>query len=133
MIDDLDKELLNILIRNGRESARKIVKKLADKEIIISERGIGKRIARLERQKVILGYTAVLDMQKVNMATPRLVTVKLSSPKNFVERLDDMKKYLSEAPFCDFSARSNGNIDWIELKIFNSVEQANQEADLYRT
>ena len=89
MIDDLDKELLNILIRNGRESARKIVKKLADKEITISERGIGKRIARLERQKVILGYTAVLDMQKVNMATPRLVTVKLSSPKN-IELTDEI-------------------------------------------
>ena len=133
MIDDLDKEILNILILNGRESARNIVKKLADKEIRISERGIGKRIARLERNKVILGYTPILDMQKVNMAIPRLVTVKLASPKNFVERLDDMKRYLTEAPFCDFSARSNGNIDWIELKFFNTVEQANREADLYRT
>ncbi len=133
MIDDLDKEILNILILNGRESARNIVKKLADKEIRISERGIGKRIARLERNKVILGYTPILDMQKVNMGIPRLVTVKLASPKNFVERLDDMKRYLTEAPFCDFSARSNGNIDWIELKFFNTVEQANREADLYRT
>ncbi|GFN40046.1 MAG: GAF sensor protein [Marine Group I thaumarchaeote] len=133
MIDELDKEILNILILNGRESARNIVKKLADKEIRISERGIGKRIARLERNKVILGYTPILDMQKVNMGVPRLVTVKLASPKNFVERLDDMKRYLTEAPFCDFSARSNGNIDWIELKFFNTVEQANREADLYRT
>jgi len=133
MIDTLDREILNIIILNGRTTARTIVKKLADKEIKISERGVGKRIARLERNKVILGYTAILDMQKVNMAIPRLVTVKLSSPRNFVERLTEMKRYLTEAPFCDFSARSNGNIDWIELKFFNSVEQANREADLYRT
>jgi len=133
MIDELDREILNILILNGREPARTIVKKLADKEIKISERGVGKRIARLQRNKIILGYTAVLDMKKVNMSVPRLVTVKLSSPKNFVQRLDDMKKYLTQAPFCDFSARSNGNIDWIELKFFNNTEQANKEADLYRT
>ena len=72
-------------------------------------------------------------MKKVNMAIPRLVTVKLSSPKNYVQRLEDMKEYLKDAPFCDFSARSNGSFDWIELKFFNSIEQANMEADLYRT
>ena len=44
-----------------------------------------------------------------------------------------MKDYLADAPFCDFSARSNGSFDWIELKFFNNVEQANAEADLYRT
>ncbi len=44
-----------------------------------------------------------------------------------------MKQYLKEAPFCDFSARSDGEFDWIELKIFNNTHQANMEADLYRT
>ena len=43
-----------------------------------------------------------------------------------------MKKYLTESPFCDFSARTNGDIDWIELKFFNNHEQAKNEEDLYR-
>ena len=133
MFDDLDKKILNLLISNGRQSSRAITKKLAEEGIRISERGLGKRIARLERDKVILGYTAIIDMKKVNMGVPRLITVKLSSPKNYVQRLSDMKEYLTNAPFCDFSARSNGSFDWIELKFFNSVEQANMEADLYRT
>ncbi len=133
MIDELDRKILNLLISNGRQSSRAITKKLADEGIKISERGLGKRIARLEREKIITGYTAIVDMKKVNMAIPRLVTVKLSSPKNYVQRLEDMKEYLKDAPFCDFSARSNGNFDWIELKFFNSIEQANMEADLYRT
>ncbi len=133
MIDELDRKILNLLISNGRQSSRTITKKLADEGIKISERGLGKRIARLEREKIITGYTAIVDMKKVNMAIPRLVTVKLSSPKNYVQRLEDMKEYLKDAPFCDFSARSNGNFDWIELKFFNSIEQANMEADLYRT
>ena len=133
MFDELDKKILNMLIANGRQSTRAITKKLAEEGIRISERGLGKRIARLEREKVILGYTAIIDMKKVNMGIPRLVTVKLSSPKNYVQRLSDMKEYLTNAPFCDFSARSNGSYDWIELKFFNSLEQANMEADLYRT
>ena len=133
MIDELDRKILNLLISNGRQSSRTITKKLADEGFKISERGLGKRIARLEREKIIIGYTAIVDMKKVNMAIPRLVTVKLSSPKNYVQRLEDMKEYLKDAPFCDFSARSNGSFDWIELKFFNSIEQANMEADLYRT
>lgn len=133
MIDDLDRKILNMLIANGRQSSREITKRLADEGIRISERGLGKRIARLEQQKIITGYTAIVDMKRVNMGIPRLVTIKLSSPKDFVQRLDDMKGYLAGAPFCDFSARSNGSFDWIELKFFNSIEQANTEADLYRT
>ena len=133
MFDDLDKKILNMLISNGRQSNRTITKKLAEEGIKISERGLGKRIARLERENVILGYTAIIDMKKVNMGYPRLVTVKLSSPKNYVQRLGEMREYLTDAPFCDFSARSNGSIDWIELKFFNTKEQANMVADLYRT
>ena len=133
MIDDLDKKILNMLIANGRQSSREITKKLGEEGIKISERGLGKRIARLERNKIITGYTAIVDMKRVNMGIPRLVTVKLSSPKDFVQRLSDMKEYLADAPFCDFSARSNGSFDWIELKFFNNIEQANAEADLYRT
>ena len=133
MIDELDKKILNMLIANGRQSSREITKKLSEEGIKISERGLGKRMARLERNKIITGYTAIVDMKRVNMGIPRLVTVKLSSPKDFVQRLSDMKEYLADAPFCDFSARSNGRFDWIELKFFNNLEQANAEADLYRT
>ena len=133
MMDELDREILNLLIANGRISARNIVKRLADNGIKMSERGVGKRIAKLEREKVILGYTAMVDLAQVNMSVSRLVTVKFTSPRDFLQRLEDMKKYLTEAPFCDFSARTNGDIDWIELKFFNNSDQAKKEEDLYRS
>ena len=132
-MDELDREILNLLIANGRISARNIVKRLTDRGIKMSERGVGKRIERLEREKVILGYTAMVDLAQVNMSVSRLVTVKFTSPRDFLQRLEDMKKYLTEAPFCDFSARTNGDIDWIELKFFNSSDQAKKEEDLYRS
>jgi DNA-binding Lrp family transcriptional regulator len=131
-MDKLDREILNLLIANGRISTRNITRRLGEKGIKISERGVGKRIAKLEREKVILGFTTMVDLQKVNMPTSRLITVKFTSPRDFVQRVEDMKKYLTEAPFCDFSARTNGDTDWIELKFFNNHEQAKKEEDLYR-
>lgn len=132
VIDAVDRQILNLLIANARDSTRTIVKKLEGMGINMSERGIGKRIARLEKLGVINGYTTMVDLNQVNMPILRLVTVKFTSPKDFVTRLEEMKEYLTDSPFCDFSARTNGNIDWIELKFFNNHEQAKQEEDLYR-
>ena len=132
-IDSIDRQILNLLIANARDSTRTIVKKLEGMGTEMSERGVGKRIARLEKLEIIHGYTTMVDLKQVNMPILRLITVKFSSPKDFVTRLDEMKQYLSNAPYCDFSARTNGSIDWIELKFFNNHEQAQQEEDLYRT
>ena len=131
-IDAIDRQILNLLIANARDSTRTIVKKLKGMGTEMSERGVGKRIARLEKLQIIHGYTTMVDLKQVNMPILRLITVKFSSPKDFVTRLDEMKQYLSNAPYCDFSARTNGSIDWIELKFFNTHEQAQQEEDLYR-
>jgi len=131
-IDKIDRQILNLLIANARDSTRTIVKKLAGIGTEMSERGVGKRIARLEKLGIIHGYTTTVDLNQVNMPILRLITVKFTSPKDFVTRLDEMKQYLTSAPFCDFSARTNGNIDWIELKFFNNHEQAQKEEDLYR-
>ena len=131
-IDVIDRQILNLLIANARDSTRTIVKKLKGMGTEMSERGVGKRIARLEKLQIIHGYTTMVDLKQVNMPILRLITVKFSSPKDFVTRLDEMKQYLSNAPYCDFSARTNGSIDWIELKFFNNHEQAQQEEDLYR-
>ncbi len=131
-IDAIDKQILKLLIANARDSTRKIVKKLEDLGTEMSERGVGKRIARLEKLGIIHGYTTMVDLNQVNMPILRLITVKFTSPKDFVTRLEEMKDYLTNAPYCDFSARTNGNIDWIELKFFNNHEQAQKEEDLYR-
>ena len=131
-LDSTDRHILNLLISNARDSTRTIVKKLEGLGIEMSERGVGKRITRLEKMGIIHGYTAMVDLKQVNMPILRLITVKFTSPKDFVTRLEEMKDYLTAAPYCDFSARTNGNIDWIELKFFNNHEQAQQEEDLYR-
>jgi len=130
-IDSIDRQILNLLIANARDSTRTIVKKLEGMGTEMSERGVGKRIARLEKLEIIHGYTTMVDLKQVNMPILRLITVKFSSPKDFVTRLDEMKQYLSNGPYCDFSARTNGSIDWIELKFFNNHEQAKKSPDIF--
>ena len=55
-IDVIDRQILNLLIANARDSTRTIAKKLSDIGIDMSERGIGKRITRLEKLKIICIY-----------------------------------------------------------------------------
>ena len=131
-VDAIDRQILNLLIANARDSTRTIASKLAGMGTKMSERGIGKRIARLAKMGISYGYTTMVDLNQVNMSILRLITIKFTSSKDFVTRLAEMKDHLANAPYCDFSARTNGNIDWIELKFFNNHEQAKQEEDLYR-
>ena len=97
-IDVTDRQILNLLIANARDSTRTIVKKLAGLGIEMSERGVGKRIAKLEKLGIIRGYTTMVDLNQVNMPILRLITVKFTSPKDFLSRREERKQYLSEAP-----------------------------------
>jgi len=61
-IDAIDRKILNLLIANARDSTRTIVKKLEGMGTEMSERGVGKRIARLEKLGIIHGYTTMVDL-----------------------------------------------------------------------
>ena len=65
-IDAIDKQILNLLIANARDSTRTIVKKLAGMGTNMSERGVGKRITRLEKLGIIHGYTVMVDLNQKN-------------------------------------------------------------------
>ena len=91
-IDAIDRQILNLLIANARDSTRTIVKKLQGMGTEMSERGVGKRITRLEKLGIIHGYTTMVDLNQVNMPILRLITVKFTSPKDFVTRLEEMKQ-----------------------------------------
>jgi hypothetical protein len=40
--------------------------------------------------------------------------------------------YLQKAPFAAFAARTRGEYDWVNIKIFPNTKIANQESDTYR-
>jgi DNA-binding Lrp family transcriptional regulator len=62
-IDEIDKEILQQLRSEGRKSAGAIAESLG-----MTAGAVRRRIARLEKDEVIAGYTAVINHEKVDRA-----------------------------------------------------------------
>ena len=61
-IDRLDREILDILSEDSRLSYREVAKRLG-----VSHASVSTRIRRLEDEKVIRGYTTVVDPESLGM------------------------------------------------------------------
>jgi len=99
----------------------------------MSERGIAKRIKKLEDSGVIKGYTIVLNSEKLGDIRYRVVLIRFKTTTAFGRRVKDFKRYLTEAPFCMLGGRARGDLDWINFKVFPSREAADLESDVYRS
>jgi Lrp/AsnC family leucine-responsive transcriptional regulator len=69
-LDDVDLRLLQLLSADARTSQRGLARELG-----MSAPAIAERIARLERQGVILGYSARLDWGALGFPTTVLITI----------------------------------------------------------
>jgi len=61
-VDEKDREILLNLLRNARIPKTKIAEKLD-----VTETAIRKRIEKLEEQRILLGYRAILDFKKAGL------------------------------------------------------------------
>ena len=66
-IDPLDRQILELLVRDARVSARSIARTLG-----VAAGTVTQRITRLEQSGVIRGYRAVVDPAQVAALAPRL-------------------------------------------------------------
>ncbi|MBL7054806.1 Lrp/AsnC family transcriptional regulator [Candidatus Woesearchaeota archaeon] len=78
-IDNLDKEIIRILIDDSRLSYRRIAKKLK-----VSAATIINRVKRLEKEKIIKGYTAKVDYEKLGYDIDVLIEIKISKGNLFL-------------------------------------------------
>jgi len=132
-LDDVDRALLRILAQNARQPAKSIVALLARSGIRMSERGVAKRIKKLEDTRVIQGYTIVVNGERLGEMRYRVVLIRFKTTTAFGRRIADFKRYLTEAPFCMLGGRARGDLDWINFKVFPSREAADLESDVYRS
>jgi Lrp/AsnC family leucine-responsive transcriptional regulator len=72
-VDDTDRRILTVLQRHGRMSNAE----LADK-INLSPSACHRRVQRLEKEKIIKDYVALLDPRTVNRRTTIFVEISLS-------------------------------------------------------
>ena len=84
-IDDDEKKVLRELQKNSKESIDKIAKKCG-----FSRQKVWRIIKRLEKNKTIWGYHAVIDDEKINMKSYVMLLKRTNEPIG--DRIDDIIK-----------------------------------------
>ena len=77
-IDKLDKDILNLLIDDSRLSYREMARKTK-----VAVATIMNRVNKLEKERIIKRYSAVIDYEKLDYDVEVLVEVRISKGKLF--------------------------------------------------
>ena len=133
MPDNVDELILSTLSKNSRQDSREIWDFLQGYGYNLTEEEIRSRIAGLEAEGIITGYTISVDTTKTRRRrVVRVVLVTFRTSQHLPRRLEGLKKYLADAPFVMYSGRTRGGYDWICVQAFPSEEMADEESDIYR-
>jgi Lrp/AsnC family leucine-responsive transcriptional regulator len=103
-LDDIDLRLLQLLTVDARISQRGLARELG-----MSAPAIAERVARLERQGVILGYSARLDWGALGFPTTVLITI--TANQGYRQGL--IMRELMEIPEIDDVLLVTGDVDLI--------------------
>ena len=76
--DDTDRKILNALIENARLSYRQVALKVG-----VSVATIMNRVRELEKNKILLGYSALVDYDKLGFDIDVIISIKVSKGKLF--------------------------------------------------
>lgn len=94
-MDDIDKQILQMLRRNSRESFATIGKKVE-----LSAPAVGKRVKLLEDKGIILGYSLKLNDEKLGITTKAYINLKIHQSST-VRTAYNQIFYLDEVQRCD--------------------------------
>ena len=111
-MDALDKKIINVLLADGRASVEKVA------EIVgLSPTPVRRRIRRLEEQKVITGYSAVVDAEKcgLGLALHALVTLTVGA-EEIMSKFEAEVLKMPEIQRCDLIAGENCYIISMRVK-----------------
>ncbi len=89
LMDERDRKIIEILVKNGRATLTEIAKELG-----ISEAAVRKRLKNLEERGIIKGYTAIIDYEKAGYGVISLTGID-TEPDKFL----DVAKKLREHEF----------------------------------
>ncbi|MDE1769208.1 MAG: GAF domain-containing protein [Thaumarchaeota archaeon] len=129
MLDEIDKIILAQLGKNARISSHDISKILQSMNYTITDRAVRQRLARLEKNRTIIGYSTILNPEIVSEKINRTILVKFKFSKNTNDAIERLTNYLNESPFCIYSARLSGDFDWVCHFVFSSIEQYDLETN----
>lgn len=124
MIDEKDKQILEVLRKNSRLSTKQIAKKT---DIPITT--VFNRIKNLEKNKVIKGYTCILDKKKLGRGVSANILININFDKLSEKMMneEDLAEKLLRIPGVENADTMSGEADMI-LKV--SVEDIDRLNDL---
>jgi DNA-binding Lrp family transcriptional regulator len=131
--NDISEIIISCLTKNARMSSQQICTELRSRGIRRSARAVLERIRNLEEEGRIGGYTLKPIVKNFERVVIRLILITFKTSPIFNERVAMFTSYLQTAPFVAFAARTRGDYDWINIKVFPNTKIANQESDTYRT
>ena len=122
-LDNIDIGILALLGRNSRSNGPKLSKELSEMQISLTDRAVLQRIERLEKKKIIEGYTIALHPSILAQKHTSLVLLKFMPSVDRIE-IEKLDSYLIEAPFCLYAARIQGaKFDYICQLVFDTQKQ----------
>ena len=127
--DDIDKVILSQLGKNSRIPSMEIANVLAELGHNITDRAVRQRIARLEKNNTILGYSIILNPRIVSEKVNRTIVLKFKFSKNNEDLLRRLSEYVDESGFCTYASRLHGDFDWIIHFVFDSMSQYDLEVN----
>ena len=123
ILDDIDKEILNIIQRNGRVPYSEIAKKTG-----VAEATIRFRIKRLIKKGVIRAFTAILNPAMIGFSVSGAILLKVNSSK-----IDDIVKKLVNSSETSYIYRSTGEYDVVAVIYAQDIDHFNEFVQKIKT
>ncbi len=112
-LDALDLEILRILMKNCRKSAREIARELGKSPTIIA-----KKVRRLEELGIIKSCRAVVDAKKLGYGIMALIMLNVEGA-----HIEDVEKLLAREPNVRGVYDITGEFDVAILALFRDVDE----------
>jgi DNA-binding Lrp family transcriptional regulator len=129
-LDIVDEYILSLLGKNGRISASQLSKDLHDVGEDLTDRAIRHRLRRLEKGKIILGYSPILNPIILTEKASHVLYLKFNNNIQPLE-LKKLDKYIRESTFCPYVAKLSGEYDYICHFIHDSQKEYELEFDSF--
>ncbi|MDE1155928.1 MAG: Lrp/AsnC family transcriptional regulator [Acidobacteriaceae bacterium] len=106
--EEIDREILRVLQQNGRASNAAV-----GKAVGLSASAVSRRIAAMERRKIIKGYRAIVSDNKVGIGLFAFVRVRIDrQTANAMQSFEQKARRLAAISFCYLMA---GDFDYLLL------------------
>ncbi len=112
-IDQLDSKILRHLLADGRKSFRQLAAELG-----VSTTTVASRVSKLEKEKVIKGFTSMVDFEKLGYELTVVTEILVSKGK-----LLEMEREIAKLPGVCAVYDVTGEIDGIVIAKFKDIEE----------